>query len=96
VQVLIEMKADFIFFMTIAAICFSGLLFTLWQLAQLEPENTWTVTSIAWLMTQVWFGERILKILAVLCCAQINHAFPGRKATQASRSSRPKVSTLYL
>ena len=53
------MKADFIFFMTIAAICFSGLLFTLWQLAQLERGNRWTVKSIAWLMTQVWFGEGI-------------------------------------
>ncbi|KAF8518239.1 hypothetical protein JB92DRAFT_2903943 [Gautieria morchelliformis] len=49
--------ADFIFFMSLAAISFSGLLFTLWQLAQLERENTWTVTSIAWLMTQVWFGN---------------------------------------
>jgi hypothetical protein len=49
-------QADFIFFMTIAAICFSGLLFTLWELAQQEHKNTWTVKSIAWLMTQVWFG----------------------------------------
>jgi hypothetical protein len=55
---LTAMKADFIFFMTIAAISFSGLLFTLWELAQLERGNTWTVKSIAWLMTQVWFGNK--------------------------------------
>ncbi|KIJ51512.1 hypothetical protein M422DRAFT_26918 [Sphaerobolus stellatus SS14] len=54
------MIADFIFFMTIAAICFSGLLFTLWELALLNPGNTWTVKSIAWLMTQVWFGNTFL------------------------------------
>ncbi|KAF8529803.1 hypothetical protein JB92DRAFT_2859750 [Gautieria morchelliformis] len=51
------MIADFVFFMTIAAISFSGLLFTLWQLAQLERGNRWDVKSIAWLMTQVWFGN---------------------------------------
>jgi hypothetical protein len=50
-------QADFIFFMTIASICFSGLLFTLWELAKLEPGNKWSVTSIAWLMTQIWFGK---------------------------------------
>ena len=42
--------------MTIAVICFSGLLFTLWELAQQQHANKWTLKSIAWLMTQVWFG----------------------------------------
>ncbi|KAF8591195.1 hypothetical protein K439DRAFT_1650959 [Ramaria rubella] len=54
------MIADFLFFMAIASICFSGLLFTFWELAQLTPGNSWTVTSIAWLMTQVWFGNTSL------------------------------------
>jgi len=52
----LSLQAEFVFFMTIAAICFSGLLFTLWELAQLNPDSNWTVKSIAWLMTQVWFG----------------------------------------
>ena len=55
-------KADFLFFMSIAAICFSGLLFTLWELAQLERGDHWTVQSIAWLMTQVWFGKEALLV----------------------------------
>jgi len=36
------------FFMGIAAICFSGLLFTLWTLAS----STWSIKSIAWLMVK--------------------------------------------
>ncbi|KAJ7284865.1 receptor-activated Ca2+-permeable cation channel [Mycena rebaudengoi] len=44
------------FFMTMAAICFSGLLFTLWTLGK----ATWTVKSIAWLMVQIWFGNTYL------------------------------------
>ncbi|KAF8525897.1 receptor-activated Ca2+-permeable cation channel [Hysterangium stoloniferum] len=54
------MIADFAFFITIASICFSGLLFTLWELAQLTPDNKWTMKSIAWLMTQIWFGNTSL------------------------------------
>ena len=52
------MIAEFIFFMGIAAICFSGLLFTLWTLS--PPESHWTVKSIAWLMVQIWFGNTYL------------------------------------
>ncbi|KAF7330430.1 hypothetical protein MVEN_02481800 [Mycena venus] len=50
------MIAEFVFFMTIAAICFSGLLFTLWTLGK---EN-WTLKKIAWLMVQIWFGNTYL------------------------------------
>ncbi|KAF7323041.1 hypothetical protein HMN09_00084000 [Mycena chlorophos] len=50
------MIAEFLFFMTIAAICFSGLLFTLWTLGK----ETWTVQRIAWLMIQIWFGNNSL------------------------------------
>ncbi|KAF7312239.1 hypothetical protein MIND_00236900 [Mycena indigotica] len=50
------MIAEFIFFMTIAAICFSGLLFTLWTLGK----ATWTLKKIAWLMVQIWFGNNYL------------------------------------
>lgn len=50
------MIADFGFFMGIAVICFSGLLFTLWTLAS----DTWTLRSIAWLMVQIWFGNTYL------------------------------------
>ena len=46
------MIVEFLFFIFIAAICFSGLLFTLWDLAN----GTWTVGEIAWLMVQIWFG----------------------------------------
>jgi hypothetical protein len=46
------MIVEFLFFICIAAICFSGLLFTLWDLAS----GTWTVREIAWLMIQIWFG----------------------------------------
>ncbi|KAJ7903703.1 receptor-activated Ca2+-permeable cation channel [Mycena olivaceomarginata] len=50
------MIAEFIFFMTIAAICFSGLLFTLWTLGK----ASWTIKGIAWLMVQIWFGNTYL------------------------------------
>ncbi|KAI0303626.1 hypothetical protein B0F90DRAFT_1809383 [Multifurca ochricompacta] len=50
------MTAEFVFFMGIAAICFSGLLFTLWTLAS----ETWTLKAIAWLMLQIWFGNTYL------------------------------------
>ncbi|GBE88279.1 hypothetical protein BKA93DRAFT_827390 [Sparassis latifolia] len=50
------MIADFVFFIGIAAICFSGLLFTLHSLAS----GTWTVKKIAWLMVQIWFGNTYL------------------------------------
>ncbi|KAH9856662.1 hypothetical protein C2E23DRAFT_772105 [Lenzites betulinus] len=52
------MMADFLFFITIAAICFSGLLFTLHNLA--EDSGKWSVKSIAWLMVQIWFGNTYL------------------------------------
>ncbi|KAJ7650403.1 receptor-activated Ca2+-permeable cation channel [Roridomyces roridus] len=50
------MIIEFLFFMTIAAICFSGLLFTLWTLSK----GTWALQSIAWLMVQIWFGNTYL------------------------------------
>ncbi|KAI0267672.1 hypothetical protein BC834DRAFT_54466 [Gloeopeniophorella convolvens] len=50
------MTAEFVFFMCIAAICFSGLLFTLWTFAS----DQWTLKSIAWLMVQIWFGNTYL------------------------------------
>ncbi|TCD67162.1 hypothetical protein EIP91_000447 [Steccherinum ochraceum] len=50
------MIADFVFFIGIAAICFSGLLFTLHSLAA----ERWSVKSIAWLMVQIWFGNTYL------------------------------------
>ncbi|KAK0487093.1 receptor-activated Ca2+-permeable cation channel [Armillaria novae-zelandiae] len=51
-----EMISQFVFFIGIAAICFSGLLFTLWRLGN----GTWTVKKIAWLMVQIWFGNTYL------------------------------------
>ncbi|KAF9485221.1 receptor-activated Ca2+-permeable cation channel [Pholiota conissans] len=56
------MISQFVFFIAIAAICFSGLLFTLWTLARDDPEGhqTWTFKSIAWLMVQIWFGNTYL------------------------------------
>ncbi|KAI0635594.1 hypothetical protein C8Q77DRAFT_1155382 [Trametes polyzona] len=52
------MIADFLFFIAIAAICFSGLLFTLHNLA--ADTGKWSVKSIAWLMVQIWFGNTYL------------------------------------
>lgn len=73
------MVSQFVFFIGIAAICFSGLLFTLWTLGEGfcvawlhiahrcempsgndEPNATWTLKSIAWLLTQIWFGNSSL------------------------------------
>ncbi|KZT73077.1 hypothetical protein DAEQUDRAFT_684684 [Daedalea quercina L-15889] len=50
------MIADFIFFVGIAGICFSGLLFTLHSLA----DDKWSVKAITWLMVQIWFGNTYL------------------------------------
>ncbi|KAJ7475729.1 receptor-activated Ca2+-permeable cation channel [Mycena latifolia] len=50
------MIAEFVFFMAIACICFSGLLFTLWTLGK----ASWTIRGIAWLMVEIWFGNSYL------------------------------------
>ncbi|KAJ3742240.1 hypothetical protein DFH05DRAFT_1402192 [Lentinula detonsa] len=50
------MIAEFVFFIGIASICFSGLLFTLWTLGK----HKWTLKSISWLMVQIWFGNTYL------------------------------------
>ncbi|KAL0569007.1 hypothetical protein V5O48_012959, partial [Marasmius crinis-equi] len=52
------MISEFVFFIGIAAICFSGLLFTLWMLA--KESHIWSIKSIAWLMVQIWFGNTYL------------------------------------
>ncbi|KAJ3516556.1 hypothetical protein NLJ89_g1051 [Agrocybe chaxingu] len=55
------MISQFVFFIGIAAICFSGLMFTLWTLASDSPNgDPWTLKAIAWLMTQIWFGNTYL------------------------------------
>ncbi|KAF5327160.1 hypothetical protein D9619_004543 [Psilocybe cf. subviscida] len=56
------MISQFVLFIGIAAVCFSGLLFTLWTLASGDPEGKarWTFKSIAWLMVQIWFGNTYL------------------------------------
>ncbi|PFH52912.1 hypothetical protein AMATHDRAFT_138783 [Amanita thiersii Skay4041] len=56
------MIAQFVFFIGIAAICFSGLLFTLWTLAKDDEtaHERWSLKSIAWLMVQIWFGNTYL------------------------------------
>jgi hypothetical protein len=70
------MIAEFAVFISMAAVCFSGILFSLWVLgmpnleqarvefeyltlcpATSQPEPKWKAKSIAWLMTQVWFGN---------------------------------------
>ena len=53
------MIAEFCFFVCIAAICFSGLLFTLHTLSA-GGSDPWAWRSIAWLMVQVWFGNTYL------------------------------------
>ncbi|KAF9644898.1 hypothetical protein BDM02DRAFT_3157054 [Thelephora ganbajun] len=53
------MIAEFVFFVCIAAICFSGLLFTLHTLSVGGP-NPWSWRAITWLMVQVWFGNTSL------------------------------------
>ncbi|KAJ7158913.1 receptor-activated Ca2+-permeable cation channel [Mycena filopes] len=50
------MISQFVAFMALAAICFSGLLFTLWTLGG----DKWTLKKIAWLMVQIWFGNTLL------------------------------------
>lgn len=50
------MISEFIFFIGIACICFSGILFTLWTLGK----ERWTLKAIAWLMVQIWFGNTYL------------------------------------
>lgn len=56
------MIAQFVFFIGIAAICFSGLLFALWTLAidNGTHQTSWPISSIAWLMVQIWFGNTSL------------------------------------
>ncbi|PPR00897.1 hypothetical protein CVT24_000382 [Panaeolus cyanescens] len=56
------MIIQFVFFIGIAAICFSGLLFTLWTLAGDDPvsRERWPLKSIAWLLVQIWFGNTYL------------------------------------
>ncbi|KAJ7716736.1 receptor-activated Ca2+-permeable cation channel [Mycena maculata] len=59
------MIVEFIFFMAIAMICFSGLLFTLWTLAKdgnqdIPEKDKWTLANIAWLMVEIWFGNTYL------------------------------------
>ncbi|KAM5537199.1 hypothetical protein V8D89_009132 [Ganoderma adspersum] len=53
-----SMMSEFLFFIGIAAICFSGLLFTLHNLS--AESGKWSVKSIAWLMVQIWFGNTYL------------------------------------
>ncbi|KAI0034203.1 receptor-activated Ca2+-permeable cation channel [Vararia minispora EC-137] len=50
------MGAEFIFFMGIAMICFSGVMFTLWTLGG----DQWSLRAITWLMIQIWFGNTYL------------------------------------
>jgi hypothetical protein len=54
------MITEFLFFIFLAMICFSGLLFCLWELQVDGPDNHWTLKSIAWLMVQIWFGNTSL------------------------------------
>ena len=69
------MISEFVFFIAIAAICFSGLLFTLWTLGTIlyslslihdamnttyAASDTWSIRAIAWLMVQIWFGNTYL------------------------------------
>jgi len=59
VRALRAMIAEFVFLTCIAAICFSGLLFTLHTLSADGPApRGWA--SIAWLIVQVWFGNTYL------------------------------------
>lgn len=47
------MLSDFCFFMALAAVCFSGFLYTFWALS--GPE--WSAGKILWIMIKVWFGN---------------------------------------
>ncbi|KAH8112747.1 receptor-activated Ca2+-permeable cation channel [Phellopilus nigrolimitatus] len=51
------MVVEFVFFICVAAVCFSGLLFTLWTLAD---KAQWPLKKIMWLMVQIWFGNTYL------------------------------------
>ncbi|EJU02408.1 hypothetical protein DACRYDRAFT_66519 [Dacryopinax primogenitus] len=51
-----SMIKEYVFFISICMICFSGLLFTLWRLG----DHKWRLSQIAWLMVQVWFGNTFL------------------------------------
>ncbi|RDB26026.1 Calcium channel YVC1 [Hypsizygus marmoreus] len=53
------MVSQFVFFIGIAAVCFSGLLFALWTLGK-DADPAPSLKSIAWLMTQIWFGNTSL------------------------------------
>lgn len=50
------MISEFVFFICIAATCFSGLLLTLYTIAN----GKWTISGIAWLIVQIWFGNTSL------------------------------------
>lgn len=50
------MISEFVFFICIAATCFSGLLLTLYTIAN----GKWTMSGIAWLIVQIWFGNTSL------------------------------------
>ncbi|KAL4074947.1 hypothetical protein V8B97DRAFT_1948619 [Scleroderma yunnanense] len=50
------MISEFLFFICIAATCFSGLLLTLYTISN----GRWTLSGIAWLIVQVWFGGSYL------------------------------------
>lgn len=73
------MVSQFVFFMGIASVCFSGLLFTLWTLGEVtslfhqekilitlfstiaqDSNPPRSLRSIAWLLTQIWFGNTSL------------------------------------
>jgi hypothetical protein len=67
------MISEFILFMGLAAVCFSGLLFTLWMLGKFcysaastatklkkLASGSWKIREIMWLMVQIWFGNTYL------------------------------------
>ncbi|KAK0530747.1 hypothetical protein OC835_003905 [Tilletia horrida] len=47
------MLADFVFFMSLAMVCFSGFWFTFWSLV--EDRKTWTPGNILWTMLRICF-----------------------------------------
>ncbi|EJD07018.1 receptor-activated Ca2+-permeable cation channel [Fomitiporia mediterranea MF3/22] len=51
------MVVDFVFFTGVAAVCFSGVAFTLWTLAD---KTLWPLKKIIWLMIEIWFGNTYL------------------------------------
>lgn len=50
------MISEFVFFICIAAACFSGLMLTLYTISH----GRWTISGIAWLIVQIWFGNTYL------------------------------------